>query len=210
MNKNLKPICLGFAAVLMSASLLRAEEAQEMTIGGGITIANDSLKKVTHNSLGLNFNVSTQMPIASSNVKFRPGLGLNILPGKWGENNDIDNGLVTESKTQLINIQATFDVLVPLPVPGIDHLALVTGLSINNWRYSGQTKDGNPHPFGLQGSAAPADIKVGLRVGVDYRINKQWSSELLLQVVEFGSRNTEVHYHNFTPSWLQLGVGYHF
>ena len=117
MNKNLKPICLGFAAVLMSASLLRAEEAQEMTIGGGITIANDSLKKVTHNSLGLNFNVSTQMPIASSNVKFRPGLGLNILPGKWGDNNDIDNGLVTESKTQLINIQATFDVLVPLPVP---------------------------------------------------------------------------------------------
>ena len=63
MNKNLKPICLGFAAVLMSASLLRAEEAQEMTIGGGITIANDSLKKVTHNSLGLNFNVSTQMRV---------------------------------------------------------------------------------------------------------------------------------------------------
>jgi hypothetical protein len=210
MNKNLKPICLGFAAVLMSASLLQAEEAQEMAIGGGITIANDSLKKVTHNSLGLNFNVSTQMPIAASNVKFRPGLGLSILPGKWGVDNDIDNGLITQSKTQLINIQATFDVMVPLPVAGIENLTVITGLSVNNWRYNGATRDGNPHPYGLQGSAAPGSVKVGLRVGADYRINKQWSSELLLQVVEFGSGNTEVHYHNFNPSWLQLGVKYHF
>ena len=210
MKKNLKPICLGFAAVLMSASLLHAEEEQNMAIGGGFTVAADSLKKVTHNTLGLNVNISTQMPIASSNVLFRPGLGLSLFSGKFGQNNDIDNGVVVESKTQLVNLQATFDIMVPAVL--VDNLTLVTGLSVNQWRYSGQTKGGNPHPFGLDGSYAPDDVKLGFRVGMDYRISKQWSSEVLFQMVEFGSRDksNDIHYHNFNPTWLQFGVKYHF
>lgn len=208
MKKYLKPICLGFAAVLMSASLLQAEEAQNMAIGGGITIANDSLKKVTHNTPGLNFNISTQVPVASSKVMFRPGLGLSVFAGKWGTNEDVDNGLTTESKTQLVNVQATFDLMIP--TGAVDNLTLITGISINQWRYSGQVRGGHPHPFDLEGSKAPDDVKLGFRAGLDYRFNKQWSGEFLLQLVEFGSKNTEEHYHNFNPTWLQVGVKYHF
>jgi hypothetical protein len=192
----------------MSGACLHAEEELNSAIGGGLTFATDSLKKVTHTVTGFNFNISTQMPIASSNVMFRPGLGLSILPGKWGENNDLDNGITTQSKTQLINVQGSLDILIP--AGSIQGLSVVSGISLNQWRYQGQTQDGNPHPFGLDGSKASATVKVGARLGFDYRWSKAWSGEMLLQIVEFGSNDDQVHMHNINPAWVQVGVKYHF
>ena len=210
MKMHFKPFCLGFAALLLTAPVMRAEEAgAEMAVGGGLTIANDSIKKATHKTYGFNLNISTEMAIPSSQVKFRPGLGLSVFPGSFKAETNPDTGEVVTSKAQLTNLQATFDVLIPLSV---DSLNLVTGLSVNQWRTQGSALEGKDHPYNLGDNKAKDSVRVGFRAGLDYRFHKQWSAEVLFQMVEFGSYNSadEAHYHNINPTWLQIGVKYHF
>jgi len=52
--------------------------------------------------------------------------------------------------------------------------------------------------------------KLGVRLGMEYRILPNLSASLLLQQTELGSNNNESHKLNITPAWLELGVKYHF
>jgi hypothetical protein len=209
MKVNFKPIYLGIAgAMLASPALWAADPAQDKAIGFGVTLATDSLKKVSHNSTGFNLNGSLEFNLPLTDIKIRPGLGLSVFPGKKGDNWNYELERNVSTKTQLINIQASFDLVIPTRV--CQSLNLITGLSLNQWRYSGQTYNNDPHPFRMEGSKASDDLKLGLRVGLNYKFNNKWSGEALLQMVEYGYPTTEVTSYNINPCWVQFGVKYHF
>ncbi len=223
MMKNMKKIGLGVAAVLLLAPSLKAGDGKAF-LGGGVTFANDSLRKVTNQTPGLNLNGGWDYTLPDTNTTFRMGLGLNILSGKEGtynyiyDPNNLSVPVSTISKTSLYNVQGTVDLLIGTPW---EKAKIVTGLSVNLWRYQAASRYvpgspgagdivPSPHPYDLQGSKAPGDLKVGFRIGLDYQVNKAWSGELLLQMVEFGATNGDSRTNAFNPSWLQLGVKYHF
>lgn len=206
MKMNFKPVCLGFAAVMLAAPVLQAEEVGNAALGFGLTTATDSLRKVTHSTLGLNVNGSIDFNLGGT-LKMRPGFGITVLPGKDGVNYDV-NGTPVNSKTQLVNLQCTFDLVIPTGTNNA--FSVITGLSINQWRYSGSTKDGSPHPFGLDGSRASDNVKLGLRLGLNYQVSQRWTAEALLQMVEFGSKTSFQSEENVNPCWMHFGMKYRF
>lgn len=198
MKRNLRMLGLIAAAALISAPALKAEVPTGWFIGGGVTFANDSLKQVTNNNLGINLNIGLDKEIGDTKIGFRPGFGLTFLPGSWDG----------DSKTSLNNLQVTGDLVVNTP---IDKFKVITGMSINLWRYIGDARNGASNNWGLNGAMAPGGLKLGLRVGFEYKVSKEISAELLMQAVEFGNQPNGVQsWYNFNPSWLQLGVKYHF
>jgi hypothetical protein len=222
MMKNVKNIGLGVMAALLLAPSLQAAEGKAF-LGGGLTFANDSLRKVTNNSLGLNVNGGWDYQLADSNTTFRMGLGLTILSGKEAtysyiyDPNNMYADVTTISKTTLYNVQGTLDLLIGTPS---EKVKIITGLSVNQWRYQSASRFAagshnndivpTPHPYDLQGSKAPGNLKVGFRFGVDYQVNKAWSGEAVLQMVEFGAGDSESRFNSINPTWIQVGVKYHF
>ena len=220
MMKSMKKIGLGVAAVLLLAPSLQAAEGKAF-LGGGLTFANDSLRKVTNNSLGLNLNGGWDYTLADTNTTFRMGLGLTILSGKEGnytyqyDPNFQDLKVTTISKTTLYNVQGTVDLLIGTAV---ENLKIITGFSVNQWRYQATSRNVSgaenivptPHPYDLQTSKAPGNLKVGFRIGADYQVNKAWSAEAILQMVEFGGGDSESRFNSINPTWIQVGVKYHF
>ena len=220
MMKSMKKICLGAAAVLLLAPSLQAGDNKAF-LGGGLTFANDSLRKVTNNSLGMNLNIGWDYTLADTNTTFRMGLGLTILSGKEGnytyvyDPNNTAVPVTTISKTTLYNVQGTVDLLIGTPW---EKVKIVTGLSVNQWRYQAASRFASgsgdilptPHPYDLQGSKAPGDLKVGFRIGADFQVNKAWSAEAILQMVELGGTNSESRLNSINPTWIQVGVKYHF
>lgn len=222
MMNSMKKIGLGAAAVLLLAPSLHAGDGKTF-LGGGITFANDSLRKVTNQSPGLNLNGGWDYTLADTNTTFRFGLGLTILSGKEGtysyiyDPNNQYLDVTTISKTTLYNVQGTVDLLIGTPW---EKVKVVTGLSVNQWRYQAASRyaEGSnntgivpaPHPYDLQGARAPGDLKVGFRFGADVQIDKAWSAEAILQMVEFGAGDAQSRLNNFNPSWIQVGVKYHF
>lgn len=203
MKTIFKPIHSGAAALLLLAvAPMRAEEANyNPSLGAAVTFSTDSLKKATNNSLGFSVYGSVERPIASSNVFFRPGLAISVFPGK----------LKDDYKTQLTNLQGSFDVVIPSGLS--ESFKVVTGISINQWRFQGRTERDKPHPYNLDGSYAPGAMKIGFRIGANYKFGKHWSGELLLQMVEFGNRNqdsSEADKTHLNPGWVQAGFRYHF
>lgn len=198
MNKTVRTLGILASAALLSAPALKAEVPAGLFVGGGITYANDSLKNVTNKTMGLNVHVGLNREVGETKVGWRPSLGLTLLPGDWDG----------DSKTALTNIQFANDLVINTPAKD---LKVITGLSINLWRYSGETRNGAEHKWGLDGKLAPGDLKFGLRLGAEYRITKQWSTDVLLQMVEFGNKKADDYTgRDFNPSWLQFGVKYHF
>ena len=198
MKKTLRMLGLVASAALISAPALKAETPGGYFYGVGVTYANDSLKQVTNQNLGLNFNMGLDREISGTKVGFRPALGLTFLPGSWDQ----------DSKTSLTNLQATGDLVIPTT---IEKFQVVTGLSVNLWRYIGDSRNGADNKWGLNGAMAPGGVKLGLRVGFDYTFTKQITGEVLMQLVEFGNQpNGVASYQNFNPTWLQFGVKYHF
>lgn len=191
---------LGKLALVVSLGLgltVKAEESKGFYIGGSATIANDSLRKVTNETLGLNLNIGLDRMIGDTNIGLRPQFAMTWLSGKPKDG----------TKTSLVNLQVAADVLIPV---GYERVRLVTGFSINQWRYAAVADSNGNHPFNLSGKKAPASLKLGFRGGVDVKIADRWTAEALFQMVEFGSMDTKVGYHNFNPSWIQVGVKYHF
>jgi hypothetical protein len=198
MKKTLRMLGLVAAAALISAPALKAETPTTYFYGVGITYANDALKQVTNTNLGLNFNAGLDREIKGTTIGFRPALAITFLPGSWDG----------DSKTSLTNLQASGDLVINT---SIEKFKVVTGMSVNLWRYIGDARNGASNKWGLNSAMAPGGLKLGLRVGFDYKFSKQITGELLWQGVEFGNKpNDEQSWQNFNPTWLQVGVKYHF
>ncbi len=198
MKKTLRMLGIAGAAALMSSASLSAATPEGWFLGGAVTFANDSLKVATNKTTGLNFNVGLDRQIGDTNVGFRPGLGITFLPGEWKD----------DAKISFTGIQLTADLVIQT---GIEHFTMITGLSVNNWRYLSDTRNGAESPFGLDGNFAPDAVKLGFRVGFDYKINEHLTADLLLQMTEFGNHpSDEFSFRNINPTWLQAGVKYHF
>ena len=109
-------------------------------------------------------------------------------------------------------IQLSGDILIETQVKG---LRGVVGLSLNKYsaRYSG---DESQAAFDVDHHFPFRDVdgvKGGIRLGLEYSVNKQISCEALLQATELAGRqrnDTLIRKGAVNPGWLQFGARYKF
>ncbi|MDP2877249.1 MAG: hypothetical protein Q8O00_13765, partial [Holophaga sp.] len=169
------------------------------SIGGGLLVGNDSLKKATNGStgfhLGADYTVGTQLPV-------RFGFTLASMPGS------AVNGL----KTSLTLVQAHSDMVIETPAPALKALV---GLSLNSYSMSRTGVESTDaldvdHHFPVRDVSG---IKLGLRLGMSYAFTKQLSAEVVFQQTELAGKDLEdpmVRRGGINPSWFELGVRWHF
>jgi hypothetical protein len=190
MNMRTKLMVVALATLPFTGSLA-AQEAKPFDAGLSWSLATDNLKEITNTSgafAGFNLDIGYNTKLAGTSVPLRLSFGVNDFPGK-------DNA---GEKRSLLGYQLAGDIFVN---SGLKDLSFVTGLSINKW-----TSKISPEPVGY--SSNVKGIKFGLRLGAEYQINPNWSAAALLQVVELGTDLNATK--GFNPSWVQLGVKYHF
>lgn len=187
MKRILTVGALGFGMALG----LQAQDAKPFAAGVSIVTPLDSLKTVTNASGfgGVTADFSYTGMLANSGVPFRASLGIALLPGKE------EAGL----KVSLLNYQLAGDILTKLG--GNENLHLVTGISVNKWRATAEAG-------GISESENIKGLKFGGRLGLDYRINQQWSANVMLQAIELGAEPNG--YFGVNPSWIQVGAKFHF
>lgn len=192
-----KRLFFGIAALALPSVMAQAADGPTPFLGGGIISALDSTKEVTHSTLGYNITGGFDFRLADGTYGFRPGLAVNFLPGS-----DKDG-----VKTSLTNFQVYGDLVFN---SGVQNLSFTAGLSVQRWYYKTTAATGTTSPYQLDGKGFLNGTKLGARLGMEYRFNKNISSELVLQVVDFGAKDGEARTNVVTPSWLQVGVKYHF
>lgn len=175
--------------------------AQESRFDAGLALnltSNQSLKnELTRNSLGYGVEAGFHGQLAATEVPFRVGLAYNAFPGK-------DEGGV---KLSLTNLQLNGDLFIN---SGWEPLKFVAGLSINTWKVKIEAP-------GVSMSNSVDGLKVGGRIGFDYKIADHWHANLLWQVSELGTDqdliengDPSIAVKAVNPSWIQLGVRYRF
>lgn len=215
-----KRLSLGIVALALPSVMAHAADGPNFFVGGGVIGALDATKTVTHSTLGFNLTAGADYRMGDGSYGFRPGVAINFLPGS------AQDGV----KTSLTNFQVYGDVLFD---SGIKNLSFSAGLSVQRWYYKTTADAGIVSPLQLDDKGFLNGTKLGLRLGMEYRFNKSFSAELLFQQTDFGSKNgdpkgnvyssngnfppptpaqegTLINGTNVTPSWLQLGVKYHF
>jgi opacity protein-like surface antigen len=221
MNKSFaKHVFLGIAALALPSVMAHAADGPNFFVGGGLLGALDSTKTITHNSLGFNITGGTEVRSSDGTYGFRPGVAVYFLPGSEKEG----------VKTSLNNFQIYGDIVFD---SGIKNLAFTAGLSVQRWYYKTTAAAGIVSPLQLDDKGFLNGTKLGLRLGVEYRVNKNISAELLFQQTDFGSKDGEakgnvystngnfppptpaqegtlISGSNATPAWIQMGVKYHF
>ena len=183
-----------------------AAQSTGFNAGGALIVAPKeyfgAYDKAVHNTIGYVLNVGYDFNFYQTDVAGRATLSYNAMPGKE------DNGL----KTSLNSVQLAGDVFMQTSLP---ELRGVFGLSINTYSatFSGiedwQTANSERH-FAFRSCKG---IKLGYRLGFEYAFNKSISGELLLQQTELAGKSIDDQYirrGGINPSWLQLGVHYHF
>ncbi|MCL1908620.1 MAG: hypothetical protein FWG12_04545 [Holophagaceae bacterium] len=200
--------------------------------GAAMPYAQDGLRDWTNNAIwGLCVDGAYIIPIPNGKSSFRPGLGINWLPGS-------ENNYRTIS---LVDIQINADVVTPI---GTSPFSIVTGLSVNTWFRSvsglsplAQTVDGINYPAysrknSVSGMVEHPLSKLGFRLGLEYALNDRLSVAALFQLAELGTDtefmakenrvNTNAagevtaspaEYsgkHGVNPAWIQVGVRYKF
>jgi len=186
MNMRKSLMGLGVLALAFSASLA-AQEGPRWDAGLGLVMPLDALTLLTNNKgLGAGFipEIGFNGKLVGTTVPFRATFSINDLPGKD------DNG----TKTSLMGYQLAGDLFT---ATGWNKLSLVTGISINRWQMKVDST-----------SSTVKGIKLGGRIGVEYRMSRACSADLLLQAIELGTDPQGITSYN--PSWLQVGVKYHF
>ena len=185
MNVRNSLMGLGVAAIAIS-SPLAAQEGPRWDAGLSLVMPLDALTSLTNNhGLGGGFipEIGFNGKLVGTTVPFRVTFGINDLPGK-----DNDG-----TKTSLMGYQLAGDLFTDT---GWNKLSLVTGLSINRWQMKVDST-----------TSTVKGIKLGGRIGLEYRMSKACSADLLLQAVELGTDPQGITAYN--PSWLQVGVKYH-
>lgn len=259
---------LSLMVVGMASTVVKAQDANTKWFAGGALIGQlDSAKNITNTTMGFGLNIGRDFQYKG--YTFRAGFGINSLPGKerkgstyenfaqdltgdsvtnpyYGDVYAYGNPTAWSNKTSLMGYQAFGDFIFP---SGFDKLDFSFGVSLNRWFYNTNV---TPDAFGAYTVVARTKednipgLKGGLRIGAEYRINKNLSAELLFQIVELGNseggkpvgtadpdrtynwRPTETsvgttqvtianpmfgkptHGSNENPSWIQIGVKYHF
>jgi hypothetical protein len=160
---------------------------------GGLSLVSplDGLKKITNQSgLGGGFvlDLGYTSDLGKGAIPFRLSCSILSLPGKE----------VAYIQDTLLGLQVAGDIQVRL---GASRLTLITGLSLNQWRWDHHGPTGHD-------TKAIKGIKFGGRMGLDYRMSPRFSTRITLQQVELGTDKQAIYGYN--PSWLQLGVQYHF
>ena len=192
---------LGLVAVAISAPLA-AQAPTGWHVGGSLSYASGmSLKKeITNQDLGYILDAGYTGKLAATDVDFRTSLALEFFPGK-----DLE-----QTKHSLNGVQLAGDLFVNTPIP---RLRIITGVSLNQWSLK------NSDPINGSWTNSVKGVKFGGRIGMDYMINKNWSAELLMQIVELGTNEEltskspngdDYGVRGVNPSWAQLGVKYHF
>ncbi len=221
MKSFLRSASLG---LVLSGLALSAQDAPKpFAVGVHMVSGLTALKDVTGNNAGAVVDFSYTGMLAKSNVPFRAGLAYNTFPGKT------DDFQVKESLTAF---QLFGDIVIKT---GVEHLDLVTGLSVNKYHYKVDSPDasvlqGSTYGYGSQ-SGTVKGLKFGARFGVAYAFTSAWSAEVMLQITELGSSDryrmdpssptrdiwdskakffTGPRSAGINPSWLQVGAKYHF
>ena len=213
-------------ALFASAAVAsQAAETPKFDVGVSLISALDSTKRATHNSGGFNFQGGVEFAV-QENLGFRFSLGWNSFSGTEtagvmrGTEQAPATPIATSGKFALRSYQGSGDFLF---ATGVTNLRWVFGLSVNRYTYSLVVTPGFESPMrykdktGYHDAFAPTTpyaqvpgTKVGARLGLEYRIIPNLSASLLLQQTELGSALSNAHQINVNPSWLELGVKYHF
>lgn len=193
MFSNIHLVKLATAALLACAGLGAQTSAKPLGPWDGglnLVLPLDGLKTVTQaNGFGgITAEVGYNNLVHGTKLPFRASLSLNVLPGKE----------VDYVKSSLLGFQGAIDVFAPT---GIDRLSMVTGLSLNRWRWDYQ--DATQHS-----TTTMKGPKMGARFGFDYQVNPKVTASLLLQMTELGVDPQSTRGYN--PSWIQAGAKYRF
>jgi len=203
---NMKRFISVGALSLGLAAGLQAQDAQKFSVSANLVQSLDGLKKITNRGgipAGLTVDFSYTGMLANSGVPFRTSLGVNFLPGR--EN-------VYQEKISLTGIQLAGDLLIKLGKS--EKLNMITGISINTWSVSNKGFEPGFEPVLNNGKG----LKFGGRLGLEYRINQNWSAQVMLQAIELGQdyRGFDGYgqemkgFTGLNPCWIQYGARFHF
>lgn len=173
--------------------------AQSTSIGGGLIVALDGLKKATNNTTAFQLNAGYETKVPGTEIPTRATLTGAIMPGSE------EDGL----KTSLQMLMLSSDILIETPVQGLRGVA---GLSASVWKQklSGAEPTATGKTFPME---SVNGVKLGFRLGLEYAFTKNVSGEFLFQQTELSGKNTTttlVRRAGVNPAWFQLGVRYTF
>lgn len=196
MIQTLRTCVLGLLVLPLAA------QSPGLSVTGGAVLANDSLKKVTHNSAGVVLGADWGTKVWGTDVDARVGLLGASLPG-------------TEKlglKTSLSLLQAHGDLVIATGLPTLHGLV---GLSLNSYTMTTSgVESSDPadidHHFPLQDAKG---LKLGLRLGFSLAFTKQLSGELMFQQTELAGKDLSdplLRQGGINPSWFEVDLRWHF
>ena len=196
MIQTLRTFLLGLLVLPLAA------QSPGFSLTGGVILANDSLKKATHNSTGFILAGDWGTQVWGTQVDARLGLLGASFPGM--EKNQL--------KTSLTLLQAHGDLVITTGLPALTGLV---GLSFNSYAMSragieSTTPKDVDHHFPIRDAKG---LKLGLRLGLNYAFSKQLSGELMFQQTELAGKDLSdpmLRQGGINPSWFELDVRWHF
>ena len=233
--KNSRSIAYGaLLLTAMATTGLQAQDIQGFGAGASLLSGIGATKAAIAANSGFTVWGSYTFK-TDAGIYVRPGLAINTLIGS-----DVNavpanadalaaTGPYTIPGSAIKHNLTSGQVFAVFVVPIFNNRAdWIVGLSLNKYRLkvsdalAGQyspvdldaaTRSGSPvvRSGDANGTLSVPGYKFGLRFGVDYRINKQFSVQLLLQQTELGriySKATQMPTLN--PAWLELGASYKF
>jgi len=185
--------------------------AQGFSVNGSLIQGLDSLKKATNATTAFSAGVDYDTRLYGTEVPARAGLSFAAMPGKERF------GL----KTSLTLAQLHGDIYLATPSKALRGLV---GLSLNSYTMSTSGTENTDDALDIDHHFPMHDVKgvkLGLRLGLDYRLGEAWSLELLFQQTELAGKDlsgdvtapdgsTLVRQGGINPAWLQLGVTFRF
>ncbi len=126
---------------------------------------------------------------------------------------------ITQKGAKLTHLQVGGELLVNTPS---EKLKFLVGVNANQWKVSADQVDGTTYNANMQGT------KLGGKIGLEYFVSRNLSARVTWSVVEAGTssdfltpppedkkptngwKNYDEGKYAMTPSWLQLGVSWHF
>ncbi len=185
--------------------------AQGFSVTGSLVQGLDSLKKATNATTAFMAAVDYDTRLYGTEVPARAGLAIGFMPGQERF------GL----KTSLMLYQLHGDIRIATPSQA---LSVLVGLSMNTYTMSNSGTENTAdaldvdHHFPMH---SVKGVKLGLRLGLDYRVSRAWSVEVMLQQTELAGKDLSgditdgtgtplVRQGGINPAWVQFGATYRF
>lgn len=178
------------SSTFLALALLAGTSAFAQEQGGSIGAAY--LGDYQNQTWGLGLDLAYTGKMESADLPYRLSLGyLKFLA-------DID----PDTKSRLADLQVAADVFLTKPN---SKLGAFVGLSANNWTVSSDASN-----------AGSKGVKLGFRAGVEYNFSSSAAVTAMYQLTELGTdgqfKNKEAltGSRGINPSWIQVGVRFHF